>query len=224
MKEITLELLNTFHAPSFSGSFFLSFEGIEGAGKSTQITRLKAYLEGEKFRVLVLREPGGTLFGEKLRQAILEIKTELTPLAEAYLFASSRTQLLSEVIIKELSIPNTIIICDRYIDSSLVYQGHASGLGVDKILEIHNTFPLNLIPHMTFYLKIGAETSEQRQRARNLEKDYFEARGIDFYKELIVGYDFVHKLFPNRILMFDAEKSVDEVTFFIVNAIDKLIN
>ncbi|MFA6238431.1 MAG: dTMP kinase [Bacteriovorax sp.] len=224
MKEITHELLSSFRAPAFPGSFFLSFEGIEGAGKSTQITRLKAYLEEKNFRVLILREPGGTPFGEKLRQAILETKTELTPLAEAHLFAASRAQLLSEVILQELSKPNTVVICDRYIDSSMVYQGHARGLGVAQVLEIHNIFPLNIVPHLTFYLRIGVETSEKRQKIRNAPKDYFEAKGIEFYKKLVVGYDLMHELFPNRILKLDAEGSLDQVTTSLLGSIDKLIS
>ncbi len=224
MKEITHELLSSFRAPAFPGSFFLSFEGIEGAGKSTQITRLKTYLENKNFRVLILREPGGTPFGEKLRQAILETKTEITPLAEAHLFASSRSQLLSEVIMKELAVPNTIIICDRYIDSSLVYQGHARGLGVAEVLEIHNIFPLNLVPHLTFYLRIDALTSEKRQKMRNAPKDYFEAKGVEFYKKLMVGYDLMAELFPNRILKIDSEGGADEVTHKIVESIEALIS
>lgn len=224
MKEITQDLLNNFRAPAFPGSYFLSFEGIEGAGKSTQITRLKSYLESKGFRVLVLREPGGTPFGEKMRQAILETKTEITPLAEAHLFASSRAQLLSEVILKELAEPNTIIICDRYIDSSLAYQGHARGLGVAEVLNIHNVFPLNIVPHLTFYLRISVETSEKRQKMRNAPKDYFESKGIEFYKKLVVGYDTMAELFPHRIVKMDADISLDEMTEKILSTINTLIN
>lgn len=224
MKEITQELLNNFRSPAFPGSFFLSFEGIEGAGKSTQITRLKSYLEEKNFRVLILREPGGTPFGEKMRQAILETKTEITPLAEAHLFASSRAQLLSEVVLKELAEPNTVIICDRYIDSSLVYQGHARGLGVAEVLNIHNVFPLNLVPHLTFYLRINVETSEKRQKIRNAPKDYFEAKGIEFYKKLVVGYDLMAELFPHRIVKLDADVSLDAMTTQILRTMDQLIN
>jgi dTMP kinase len=223
MKEITQELLNSFRSPAFPGSYFLSFEGIEGAGKSTQIIRLKNHLEKKDFRVLVLREPGGTPFGEKMRQAILETKTEITPLAEAHLFASSRAQLLSEVVLKELAVPNTVIICDRYIDSSLVYQGHSRGLGVADVLHLHNAFPLNLVPHLTFYLRIGVETSEKRQKMRNAPKDYFEAKGVEFYKKLVVGYDLVAELFPNRILKLDAEVNLDEMTMRITQVVDNLI-
>jgi dTMP kinase len=224
MKEITQELLNSFRAPAFPGSFFLSFEGIEGAGKSTQILRLKKYLEDNNFRVLVLREPGGTQFGEKMRQAILETKNEIAPLAEAYLFASSRVQLLNEVILKELAVPNTIIICDRYIDSSLVYQGHSRGLGVAEVLSIHNIFPLNLVPHLTFYLRIDAETSENRQKIRNAPKDYFESRGLDFYKKLVVGYDLMAEYFPHRILKLNANVTMDEMSMTIIESTKKLIN
>lgn len=224
MKEITHELISSFRAPAFPGSFFLSFEGIEGAGKSTQITKLKNYLESKNFRVLVLREPGGTPFGEKLRAAILDTKTEITPLAEAHLFASSRAQLLSEVIMKELALPNTVVICDRYLDSSFVYQGHARGLGVAEVMQIHNIFPLNLVPHLTFYLRIDVDLSEKRQKMRNAPKDYFEAKGIEFYKKLVVGYDLMAELFPNRILKINAEGSMETVTNEILSVVERLIN
>jgi dTMP kinase len=223
MKEISQELLSSFRSPAFPGSYFLSFEGIEGAGKSTQIIRLKKRLEEKGYNVHVLREPGGTPFGEKLRQAILETKNEITPLAEAYLFASSRAQLLSEVILKELAVPNTIIICDRYIDSSLVYQGHSRGLGVALVLNIHNEFPLNIVPHLTFYLRINHETSELRQKIRNAPKDYFESKGSEFYKKLVVGYDLMAEYFPNRILKLDAEGTQDEMSMQINSAMDKLL-
>lgn len=223
MNEISKELLNAFRPPAFPGSFFLSIEGIEGAGKSTQIKHLKESLEEKNFRVLVLREPGGTPFGEKLRSAILNTKTALHPVAEAHLFAASRAQLLEEVTLKELAIPNTVIICDRYIDSTLAYQGKARKLGVKTILDIHNCFPLNLVPHLTLYLKISLETSHNRQKMRNAPKDYFEAQGDDFYKDLIQGYDDACELFPNRIVTIDAERNQEEVYSDIHREVEKLI-
>lgn len=220
---IPLELIQKFRSPEFPGSFFVSFEGIEGAGKSTQIARLKDYLEKKNYRVLILREPGGTFFGERLREAILNAKTELHPLAEAHLFASSRTQLLTEVTMKELSTPNTVVIYDRYIDSSLAYQGVARGLGAREILEIHSQFPLTLVPHVTFYLKITPETSEKRQKMRNAPKDYFESRGMNFYRDLVKGYDLASEIFSDRILTLDAEKSFDQVELDIQEAINKVL-
>ena len=217
------EILNNFRAPAFPGSFFLSFEGIEGAGKSTQIVSAKEYLESQGFRVLILREPGGTPFGEKLRQAILNSKSELEPISEAYLFASSRAQLLTEVTLKELNTPGTVIIYDRYLDSSIAYQGIARGLGVETILNIHNVFPLNLIPHKTFYLKISPETSFGRQRIRNAPKDYFESRGKDFYENLVAGYDMSCELFPDRISVIDGSRNLEEVFVSIKEELNKLI-
>ena len=223
MSSVNENLLNAFRPPAFPGSYFLSMEGIEGSGKSTQLKRVKEHLELKNFRVLILREPGGTIFGEKLRQAVLQTQTTLHPAAEAHLFAASRAQLLHEVTMKELSVPNTVIICDRYLDSSLVYQGKARGLGYQTILEFHNSFPLTLVPHMTFLLKIDLNTSHERQRIRNVPKDYFENQGDSFYEKLIEGYEEVEKLFPDRIIAVNANRSIDEVSGDILHHLDKLI-
>lgn len=220
----TPNLLAQFRPPSFPGSYFLSFEGIEGAGKSTQIVHLKNELEAQGYRVIVLREPGGTPFGEKLRGAILNTTQKLHPLAEAHLFASSRVQLLNEVILKELSEPRTIIICDRYLDSSLAYQGHARGLGVGVILELHQNFPLHLVPHLTLYLRIDLPTSMARQKMRNAPKDYFEAQGEDFYLKLIEGYDKASELFPERIKRIEANRSFADVSKDITHAVERLLH
>ena len=217
------ELLQSFRPPAFPGSYFISFEGIEGAGKSKQIDKLRKYLEKQKFRVLILREPGGTIYGEKLRQAILQTKSHLHPLAEAYLFASSRIQLLSEVVLKELNSPGTVLICDRYIDSSIAYQGFARGLGIENILGIHSYFPLNLLPHVTFFLDISLETSHGRQKERNAPKDYFESQGDDFYRKLIEGYHQAAEIFPDRIHSINGEKSEEEVFENIKKTLDQLL-
>lgn len=220
MKEIQPDLIGQFRPPAYPGSFFLSFEGIEGAGKSTQIIKLKDYLEEKNFRVIILREPGGTSFGEKLRSAILSTKSPLHPLAETFLFLASRAQLLDEVTLKELAIPNTVVIYDRYLDSTLAYQGVARNIGIKTILEIHKSFPLNLIPHLTVYLKISLETSLQRQEKRDRDKDYFESQKNDFHKKLIEGYNSAAELFPQRIAVVNGERN--EETVF--NDIRALVN
>lgn len=223
MENISKELLTQFRPPAFPGSFFISFEGIEGSGKSTQIKLITEYLEKKNFRVLVLREPGGTPYGEKLRQAILNTTSKIHPVAEAYLFASARAQLLTEVVLSELSVPNTVIICDRYIDSTIAYQGVARGLGIEKVLEAHNLFPLHLVPHLTLYLKIGLETSMHRQEIRNNPKDYFESENQDFHSKLIKGYDAASELFPDRIQVINSERSLEEVYLAIRSKIDELV-
>ncbi len=202
-------LISHFRSPAFPGSYFLSLEGIEGAGKSTQLVNLKNYLEGLGMRVIVLREPGGTSFGERLRQAVLQSTVDIHPLAESYLFASSRAQLLHEVVLKELATPGTTVIMDRYIDSSIAYQGVARKLGVEAVLEMHCRFPLHLTPHMTFYLRVSPEISMQRQRHRGLPQDYFESRGEGFLKSLVEGYDTARQLFPERIRCINGETTAE---------------
>lgn len=217
------QLAKNLRAPGFPGSYFISFEGIEGAGKSTQIARISQFLDEKGFNVIVLREPGGTSFGERLRSAILNSSQDIHPLAEAHLFASSRAQLLSEVTLKELDQGNTIVIYDRYIDSTLAYQGMARGLGFEPVLMMHQHFPLNIAPHKTFYLRIPLETSYRRQEMRNLPKDYFESKGGEFYDKLIQGYDTAAELFPERIEIIDGHLSQDQVFEAIKASLLKLL-
>tara|TARA_R110000868_G_scaffold242548_1_gene498084 strand:- start:56808 stop:57521 length:714 start_codon:yes stop_codon:yes gene_type:complete len=219
----TPELLSNFRTPAFPGSYFLSFEGIEGAGKSTQIQSVIEHLEKRGMRVLVVREPGGTPFGERLRQAVLGANHDLHPLAEAHLFASSRAQLLHEVVMKELAVAGTVIICDRYIDSTLAYQGLARDLGAATVLELHRAFPLCLVPHLTFYLRIGVATSHARQKIRNAPKDYFERQGDNFYAKLVEGYDMAAQLFPNRISVIDGERGFEAVNVDIIARLEQLL-
>lgn len=223
MNEDLSKLIAAFRPPAFPGSYFISFEGIEGAGKSTQIIRTQKFLEEMNFRVLVLREPGGTSFGEKLRKAILESNSPIHPVAEMHLFASSRAQLLHEVTLKELAVPGTVIIYDRYIDSTMAYQGMGRGLGIEAVLKVHQSFPLTLMPHLTLYVAIGLNTSHRRQQMRQIPKDYFERQGNDFYQKLIDGYEKAHELFPNRVLKIDGERDEDEVFESIKKAISHLV-
>ena len=217
------QLVENFRPPAFPGSLFLSFEGIEGAGKSTQIVSVKNYLESRDFRVIVLREPGGTSFGEKLRQAILGSKNPIHPVSEMHLFASSRAQLLTEVTMKELNVPGTVVIYDRYIDSSIAYQGKGRGLGTETILRTHQTFPLSLMPHKTFYLKIDPELSYRRQKVRNAPKDYFEKQGLEFYQKLVEGYEEALSVFPKRICAIDGSQGEKEVFNQIKEVLDQLL-
>jgi dTMP kinase len=192
-------------------SFFLSFEGIEGSGKSTQIQNLSIYFQSLGFDVLVLREPGGSVFGEKLREALLTSNVPLHPMAEAFCFAASRSQLLTEKVIPHLNKKKSIVILDRYMDSSIAYQGFARGLGLETIAKLHEYPPLNQRPDLTIYLKIDLKTSEERQRLRGNEKDYFEKENQQFYQKLIDGYDACANHFPERIKTIDARQNQESV-------------
>jgi len=204
-------------------SFLISFEGIEGSGKTTQIELLKSDLVGQGYDVHLLREPGGTQFGEGLRKVILESSTPINPLSEALLFASSRAQLLTEKILPLLARERTIVILDRYLDSSVAYQGFARELGAKLILDLHSAHPLNTRPDLTIYLKIDIETSMQRQDKRGMDKDYFEKESSAFYQKLINGYNYCADSFPDRIKTVDAMTSIDKITKAISQEVRNLI-
>ena len=220
----TIQNLKTFYrTPVTPESFFISLEGIEGSGKSTQIKHLEEILKNKGFRVLTLREPGGTEFGEKLREAILKSSTPLHPMAECHLFLASRAQLLKEKILPFLLVPKSVVILDRYIDSTLAYQGKARKLGIQTVLELHRHDPLNLLPHRTYFLDISLETSHERQLKRGQEKDYFESEKTEFYSNLIDGYREMANLFPERILKIDASVSPEAVAKIIDEDLEKIL-
>ncbi len=224
MKNPHLDHLKSFYRhPETPGSFFLSLEGIEGSGKSTQIKALEHFLIQKGFRVLSLREPGGTVFGEKLREAILASQVSLDPLAECHLFLASRAQLLKEKILPFLLIPKSVVILDRYLDSTLAYQGKARRIGYEGVLTLHRFDPLCLIPHRTYFLDIDLETSMKRQTERGQAKDYFESQKQEFYQNLIDGYREIATLFPERILTIDAMGTANEVTSLMLKDLEELL-
>jgi dTMP kinase len=216
--------LNLFHPPTIAHSLFLSLEGIEGSGKSTQIKLIQHFLESKGMRCLVLREPGGTTFGEKLREAILSSSTPISPLAECHLFLASRAQLLHEKILPFLTgAPNSAVIVDRYMDSTLAYQGKARNLGLETVLELHQHRPLSMVPHRTYFLDIDLKTSYERQEKRGQSKDYFESEAAEFHQKLIEGYREVANLFKDRIHRIDAHKSEQEVSQEILKDLEGLL-
>lgn len=201
-----------FHAPVDGHGLFISFEGIEGSGKTTQITLLEDAIKTQGRKVLRLREPGGTEFGERLRGAILHNQgAPLDVMAETALFVASRAQLLHEKIIPFLNDPRAVVIVDRYVDSTLVYQGSARGKPTAPLWSWHQFAPLNTLPHFTFFLDIDVDVSMQRQAARGNEKDYFESRHRKFYEGLVTGYRALATQFPERIKRIDAAQSQDQV-------------
>lgn len=218
------DLASLFQSPVTPESYLFSLEGIEGSGKSTQIKVLEKTLQDKGYRTLLLREPGGTLFGEKLREAILGSKEKIHALAECHLFLSSRAQLLQEKVLPFLLVPKSVVILDRFLDSTLAYQGKARKLGLETVLTLHQFPPLNLVPHRTYFLDISLETSLKRQAHRGQEKDYFESQKSDFHLDLIDGYREAQKLFPDRILKVDAEQSEESVTRAILSDLSRILS
>jgi dTMP kinase len=223
MKNNLQTIKSFFRYPETPGSLFLSFEGIEGSGKSTQIKEVEKFLKEKGLLVTILREPGGTQFGEKLREAVLQSQTPLHPLAECHLFLASRAQLLKEKILPLLLVPGSVVILDRYLDSTLAYQGRARKLGFETVLTLHQFEPLNLLPHRTYFLDIEAKVSYERQRIRGNSKDYFESQKNEFHENLVDGYREVADIFQDRILKINAQRSIEEVTLEIIRDLEGFI-
>ena len=185
---------------------FLTFEGLDGSGKTTQLERLRQHLEESGREVVVTREPGGTELGERIRELLLH-GPDMTAWAEATLFAAARAELVERVIVPARD-RGADVLCDRYVDSSLAYQGIARGLGVEPVLELNLAAVQGVMPDRTFLLLVDparalARTGTRRDRIER-EDDEFRARVDAAYRELALR-------FPERIVPIDADGSPEEV-------------
>ena len=185
---------------------FVTFEGIDGSGKTTQAALLAESLREDGREVLLLREPGGTPLGERLREVLLE-GPEMTAWAEAALFAAARADLVARVIRPALENGATVI-CDRDLDSSLVYQGLARGLGVDPVYELNMAATGGLLPEKTFVLLLDPEASRARMTG---EPDRIESEDDAFRRRLDDGYRKIVAMFPERCTALDASKPPAEI-------------
>ena len=195
---------------------FITLEGCEGVGKSTQLKLLIEYLKENNIDFVYTREPGGTIISEKIRGIILDKdNTEMSPECEALLYASSRAQLLQEVIIPSLN-QGKLVICDRYYDSSFAYQAFARGLGLDFVKSI-NTFALSHgVPDLTLFLDLTPEQAFKRKGGADLN-DRIEAIGIDFHNKFYLGYKQMQSLEPNRIISVDCSKEKEQTHKNVIN-------
>lgn len=187
---------------------FITFEGIDGSGKSTQINLLEKKLRDSGYDVLLSREPGGTDIGEKIRELILDpANDEMDQLTEAYLYASSRAQLVKQVIIPALD-DGKVVICDRFVDSSIAYQGYGRQMG--EIIEQLNRFAVDgCLPDITFLLRIEPEGTKSRMAGRELDR--IELASENFHYRTFKGYDEIATKNPGRITVIDGRNSVDEI-------------
>lgn len=166
---------------------FITFEGIDGSGKSTQIELLKERLGHEGHEVSVFREPGGTLVSEEVREILLNTDAEIDPVTELLLFSAARSQLISEKVIPLLE-RNAFVILDRFYDSTTAYQGYGrASLSLKHIQEINEIASHQQQPDLTFYLKLSLEEAQQRTQGQH--KDRMERSGEEFFKKVIKGFD-----------------------------------
>jgi dTMP kinase len=184
---------------------FVTFEGADGSGKSTQAELLRASLAAEGRDVVLTREPGGTELGELIRTLVLD-GPDMAPWAEAALFAASRAQHVEEVIGPAL-LRGADVICDRYVDSSLAYQGLGRGLGVDEVLGLNLRATGGLLPDTTVLLLLDPETAAVRAG----ESDRLEREGDDFRRSVDLAYRELAERFPERIVTIDGTGAPEDI-------------
>lgn len=197
---------------------FITFEGGEGSGKTTLIQKIAKILS-ETYDVITTREPGGSLIAEAIRDIILNPKYQgVTPYTEALLLAASRAQHLDEVILPALA-DKRIVICDRYLDSSLSYQGYARQLGFDFVLSI-NQYAVKHLPDLTFYIdldpKVGLSRIVKREKYDRLDQEAF-----DFHTRVREGYLLVSQMYPSRIITIDGTQTIETIESIIISEIKK---
>lgn len=191
----------------------ISFEGLDGCGKSTQINKLKIYIESLGRKVIVLREPGGNSISEKIRDILLDKKNlNMVYETELLLYIASRAQLVNEEIIPLLE-SEYVVLLDRFIDSTTAYQGYGRGLDIDFIEDLNNFVTCNgkYIPDMTFFIDLDPKVSLNRVHSRGEEINRMEATKFDFFEKIYDGFNIIQSKNPDRIIKIDGSSEPDGV-------------
>lgn len=200
---------------------FIAFEGSDGSGKSTVLAKVKEYLDENNVSYIITREPGGTKIGEQIRDILMNNEnTEMDDKTEALLFAAARAQSVEEKLKKELE-NKDLVISDRYVLSSLAYQGYARGLGVDGVRSINEFATNSLKPNYTFFLDVDPITVLERKKSQ-VESDRLEEESNNFHQKVYDGYQELLKDEENVILI-DASQTVEEVVEETINNIKKIL-
>lgn len=201
---------------------FIVFEGPDGSGKTTIIKQVKTLLENKDYDISYYREPGGTKISEKIRSIIIDNDNSMMDAkTEALLFASSRAQLVAEKIIPDLK-AGKIVICDRFVMSSLLYQGLGRSLGIDNVKIINDFATGGLKPDLTLFFNIDYKTALERKRA-NFSPDRLENEDFSFHKTIFDGYLKMADLYKDEIIKVDARKSIEDLTEDVINIIYTLL-
>lgn len=186
---------------------FITFEGTDGCGKTTQIEMLKDYFEKQGRTVLLTREPGAKGLGTKLREILLNYDGEVSPICESFLFLADRAQHV-DTIIKPAVARGEIVLCDRHTDSTVAYQGYGRELDIEQIKMLNNIATSGLKPDLTFIFDIDIDTAQKRV---GKNKDRMESAGIEFFKRVRNGYLEIAKQEPERVKVLDGSKSIETI-------------
>ena len=199
---------------------FITIEGPDGSGKSTQIAYLKRFFEEKGIPCVFTREPGGTAIGEKLRTIILDREnSEMCAMAEALLYAASRAQHVEELIKPALA-EGKVVVCDRFIDSSIAYQGFGRSLG-DSVRIINEQAVGRCMPDVTFLMKLAPEIG--KSRIAKDAQDRLEQEKIDFHKRVYEGYRELAKIYPERFVQIDVGREKEDIRSEILSYIENIL-
>ncbi|MEK4873197.1 dTMP kinase [Bacillus sp. FSL W8-0102] len=195
-----------------NNGIFITVEGPEGAGKTTIAQRIVENLKREGYQAMYTREPGGISISEQIRQILLNSQnTAMDGRTEALLYAAARRQHLVEKVIPALE-AGTIVVCDRFIDSSLAYQGYARGLGVEEVYKINEFAVDDAMPHLTLYFDISPEIGLRRiQQNKGREVNRLDLETLDFHQRVRKGYWQLLDQFPERMVKINAEQPIESV-------------
>ena len=205
-----------------SKGLFITFEGGEGVGKTTQIHLLKTYLLNINYKVVCSREPGGTIEGEQVRKLLVSGSSKTwDPMSEALMFNALRRQHINKIILPSLDKGN-IVLCDRFIDSTIVYQGYAGSIEQSILKDLHKKFCYNLYPDLTFFLDLDASLGLKRTRKRSdyKEENRFENFGLDYHNKISKGFNNLANNNKERIITIDASQSIEKISKNIINFIN----
>lgn len=204
--------------------YFISIEGTDGSGKTTQIGKIVAYLENKGFSVVLTREPGGTLISEKIRNLLLDEKNNaLCDRAEMLLYGAARAQHLQEKILPALA-EGKIVLCDRFADSTIAYQGFGRELGMERVEAVNREATGGVMPDITIYLDLAPEKGIARKKQEDDHTlDRLEQEKMEFHQRVYEGYQALWKKYPNRIRRIDADQGTEEVFLQIKTEIDGLL-
>ena len=202
-------------------------EGLDGCGKSTQLTMLAAQLRGQGYAVLETREPGGTAAGLAIRELVMNASPgALSPLTELTLMFAARAQHIDEVILPALG-RGELVLCDRYADSTVAYQGYGHGIALETIVTLERLLCRGVRPDLTLLLDIDAPTSIQRTGARNRQASQphtrFEQEGLEFFERVRRGYREIARQEPERVRVLDATVSIDELQVAVRRAVKEFL-
>ncbi len=201
---------------------FITVEGTDGSGKSTQIELMKQYLTGNGLDVVLTREPGGTKIGEKIRAIILDNKNEeMCDITEMLLYAATRAQLIHEVIGPAIE-QGKIVIADRFIDSSYVYQGYGRGMGLEIVDAVNNVAINGIFPDMTVFFDISPEIALKRRMSKT-GADRIEEEDMEFHMKVYNGYKELAQKNPQRIKTVDSNRCIEEIAKDVIKLIDEII-